>query len=92
MRHLRTRLSEHRLNIRKMACDHSVVVSKHRNFNNHEFEWSEPVILHQEKHRMKREIAEMFHIKRCNKTINLQTDTDNLPNIYDGIIRITETD
>ncbi|EFN71142.1 hypothetical protein EAG_10671, partial [Camponotus floridanus] len=39
-------------------------------------------ILHNEKYVRKREIAEMFFIKRSKNLINLQTDTDNLNNIY----------
>ncbi|EFN65592.1 hypothetical protein EAG_10087, partial [Camponotus floridanus] len=35
-----------------------------------------------EKYVRKREIAEMFFIKRFNNLINLQKDTDNLNNIY----------
>ncbi|EZA61826.1 hypothetical protein X777_09151 [Ooceraea biroi] len=75
-------------NIRKNVDEHSVV-SKHRFVNNHEFDWCNPKILHQEKHLRKREIAEMFHIKKNNNTINLHTDTDGLPEVYDIIIRIS---
>ncbi|EFN63540.1 hypothetical protein EAG_16433, partial [Camponotus floridanus] len=39
-------------------------------------------ILHSEKYVRKREIAEMFFIKRFNNLINLQKDTDSLNNIY----------
>ncbi|EFN60973.1 hypothetical protein EAG_13905, partial [Camponotus floridanus] len=49
---------------------------------NHDFDWSLPVILHNEKHVRKREIAEMFFIKKFDNTINLQKDTENLNNIY----------
>ena len=66
--------------------DHSVV-SKHRIDCNHDFRWLEPRILHSEKHRRKREIAEMVFIKRQTNKINLQVDTDNLSPIYDNVIK-----
>jgi len=56
---------------------------------NHNFKWDEPIILHKENNRRKREIAEMFFIKKFKKkdiTLNLQKDTDNLNSIYDKII------
>ncbi|EFN60660.1 hypothetical protein EAG_14878, partial [Camponotus floridanus] len=61
--------------------NHSVI-SKHRLESGHEFDWSKPNILHSEKYVRKREIAEMFFIKRFNNLINLQKDTDSLNNIY----------
>jgi len=64
------------------------VVSKHKIEFNHDFDWSYPNILHKEKHLRKREIAEMFHIKKNNNTINLHKDTENLNNIYDKIIKV----
>jgi len=36
----------------------------------------------------KREIAEMFFIKKQGNNINLQKDTDNLNSIYDKIITL----
>jgi len=46
-----------------------------------------PNILHKEKNRRKREIAEIFFIKKYkNKSLNLQKNTDNLNPIYDKII------
>ena len=64
------------------------VVSKHKIEFNHDFDWANPKILHNEKHIRKREIAEMFFIKKNNNTLNLQKDTDNLNNIYDLIIKV----
>jgi len=43
-------------------------------------------ILHKERNRKKREIAEMFFIKKFDNNINLQRDTENLNSIYDSII------
>ncbi|EZA54944.1 hypothetical protein X777_05468 [Ooceraea biroi] len=62
------------------------VVSKHRIINNHDFDWLNVDILHQESHRRKREIAEMFFIKRHRHSINLMKDTENLPGIYDSVL------
>ncbi|EFN62754.1 hypothetical protein EAG_02768, partial [Camponotus floridanus] len=81
-RHLRTRLKEHCNNIKLHESNHSVI-SKHRSESRHDFDWSKPNILHNEKYVRKREIAEMFFIKKFNNNlINLQKDTDNLNNIY----------
>jgi len=64
------------------------VISKHKLEFNHDFDWSIPVILHNGKHVRKREIAEMFFIKKFDNTINLQKDTENLNNIYDRLIKL----
>ncbi|EFN60290.1 hypothetical protein EAG_00665, partial [Camponotus floridanus] len=80
-RHVSTRVKEHRTNI-KVHENNFSVISKHKVEFNHDFDWSLPVILHNEKHVTKREIAEMFFIKKCDNTINLQKDTENLNNIY----------
>jgi len=87
-RHLETRVKEHKNNIRNASGNFSVVTN-HRLSSNHEFKWDEPIILHKERNRRKREIAEMFFIKKFKKnktSINLQSDTDNLNPIYDKII------
>ena len=83
-RHLSTRIKEHQNNIKKQSS-HSVI-SKHRTEFNHDFRWLEPSILHSEKNKRKREIAEMFFIKKHKNKINLQIDTDNLSPIYDKVI------
>jgi len=87
-RHLETRVKEHKNNIKNASGNFSVVTN-HRLSSNHEFKWDEPIILHKEKNRRKREIAEMFFIKKFKKnktSLNLQSDTDNLNPIYDRII------
>ncbi|XP_011861774.1 PREDICTED: uncharacterized protein LOC105558604 [Vollenhovia emeryi] len=87
-RHIATRIKEHCNDIKKPTSNHSVV-SKHRTTFGHEFDWSNPLILHKERHYRRREIAEMFFIKKFNNTINLQKDTENLNTIYDKIVRLT---
>lgn len=86
-RHLITRVKEHFRNIKMHESNHSVI-SKHRIDFNHDFDWSLPTILHNERHVRKREIAEMFFIKINNNTINLQKDTNNLNIIYDKILNV----
>jgi len=87
-RHLLTRIKEHKNNIKNSSGNYSVVTN-HRLSENHDFKWDDPIILHKEKNRRRREIAEMFFIKKFKKkdiTLNLQKDTDNLNPIYDKII------
>ncbi|KAL6421570.1 hypothetical protein ACFW04_014304 [Cataglyphis niger] len=67
----------------KINCKNCI--SKHKLEFNHDFDWSAPDILHNEKHLRKREIAEMFFIKKFDNTINSQKDTENLNNIYDKL-------
>lgn len=86
-RHLRTRINEHSKNINLHRSMQSVI-SKHRLELEHDFDWAKPNILHSETFLRKREIAEMFYIKKFNNTINLQKDTENLNNIYDKIIKV----
>ena len=57
------RVNEHCRDIKKHPSNHSVI-SNHRSTYGHDFNWKEPKILHVEKHRKKREIAEMFFIKK----------------------------
>jgi len=78
-RHLRTRIKEHSNNVKLHKSLHSVI-SKHRLELEHEFDWTKPNILHSETFLRKREIAEMFYIKKFNNTINLHKDTYNLNN------------
>jgi len=85
-RHVNTRIKEHRNNI-KLHSSNQSVVSKHRSDHLHDFNWTAFDILHHEKYTKKREIAEMFYIKKFNNTINLQKDTDNLNPIYDRMIK-----
>jgi len=86
-RHLETRIKEHKNNI-KYASGRFSVVSNHRLQNDHDFNWDKPNILHKENNRKKREVAEMFYIKRYENTINLQKDTENLNVLYDRLITI----
>jgi len=84
-RHVATRINEHKNNIKNSNGNFSVVTDHRLNFN-HEFDRQKPIILHKERNRKKREIAEMFFIKKFDNNINLQRDTENLNPIYDSII------
>jgi len=87
-RHLGIRIKEHLNNIR--STSNFSVVTNHRLSFNHDFEWDKPNILHKERNRKKREIAEMFLIKKfgINNNINLQKDTENLNPIYNKLISL----
>ncbi|EZA55655.1 hypothetical protein X777_04297, partial [Ooceraea biroi] len=84
-RHLNTRIKEHISDVRKCESNWSMV-SKHRVNCGHEFNWSNVDVLHQETQLRKRLIAEMVFIKRHKLSINLQKDTENLPDIYDIVL------
>jgi len=47
-----------------------MMVTNHRLSEKHDFKWDEPIILHKERNRRRREIAEMFFIKKYKKTNN----------------------
>jgi len=82
---------ELRNNIKNPSCNQSVVTNHRLSFN-YDFDWNKPDILHREGNKKKREIAEMFFIKKFkkyNNSINMQMDTDNLNLIYDRLITKT---
>lgn len=87
-RHLITRMKEHQQNDKWRTNNYSVVTD-HRLSLNHNFDWSNPNVLHSEKYRRKREIAEMISIKKFDNSVNLQKDTENLNPIYNRIISLT---
>jgi len=76
-RHLGTRIKEHKSNIKNSSGNFSVVTEHRLNFN-HDFDWEKPNILHKERHRKKREIAEMFFIKKFDNNLNLQKFKPNI--------------
>lgn len=84
-RKLRTRIAEHRNDIRKNANNLSVISTHRLNFN-HDFDWNNVRVLDKERSYCKRLISEMIHIKKQKEGINLQTDTENLDEIYSTIV------
>ncbi|KYN20105.1 hypothetical protein ALC57_07533 [Trachymyrmex cornetzi] len=83
-RHLKTRIKEHRNNI-KYESKHSVV-TKHITDYNHKFNWEKVKILDHETNFKKRLISEMIHIKGQTNGINLIKDTELLDKSYLNII------
>ncbi|XP_024891393.1 uncharacterized protein LOC112467144 [Temnothorax curvispinosus] len=84
-RQLLTRIKEHDSHIRRNCTGHSVITD-HRLEHKHEFKWNDVKILDQEPSLSKRLISEMIYIKRQKDGLNLQTDTENLPETYVNVI------
>lgn len=84
-RKLRTRIAEHRNDIKKNANNLSVISTHRLNFN-HDFDWNNVRVLDKERSYCKRLISEMIYIKKQKEGINLQTDTENLDEIYSAIV------
>ena len=80
-RKLKTRIKEHKTDIKKSTSEISVV-SRHRVNEMHEFDWDNIKILDTEQSLMKRRISEMIHIKNQISGINKQSDTEGLPDVY----------
>jgi len=80
-RTLNTRIMEHKKDINKTNGKHSVI-TEHRLECNHDFDWDNPTILDKEKQYYRRLISEMINIKIHSGTINLQSDTELLQQLY----------
>ena len=80
-RQLRTRIREHKADIKKRSGSPSVI-SCHKIEHDHEFDWDNATILDSEPSYKKRLISEMVHIKRQNMGLNKQSDTELLPDSY----------
>lgn len=83
-RKLKTRIDEHRKHINKNTSSKSVITD-HRLHCNHDFDWDKVEIL-VESYYNKRLTFEMIYIKKQKNSLNLQTDTENLPDVYNNII------
>jgi len=86
-RQLCTRIKEHMSDIKKKNGLLSVI-SNHRLEYNHDMNWSETAILDVETSYGKRIISEMVYIKRQRNSLNKQSDTDLLPDVYLPIIDV----
>lgn len=84
-RRLNTRINEHRKHINRNTNNKSVI-TEHRINHNHDFDWDDVKMLDTENNYTKRLISEMIHIKRQLNSLNYQTDTECLPDIYENII------
>ena len=81
-----TRCTEHKNN-KNLEPEHHNVITKHHLQENHDFDWENVQILHKEKNLNKRNIPEMFYIKKFNKlAINTIMDSNNFPKAYEPII------
>ena len=85
-RKLKTRIKEHKADIRKPSSEISVV-SRHRMNEMHELDWDNIRILDREQSLAKRRISEMIHIKRQTSGINKQSDTEGLPEVYFPLLK-----
>lgn len=83
-RQLNTRVVEHRNSVRRGTSNS--VISEHSFHSGHEFDWNNVKIVDRENEYKKRLISEMISIKRQVNGINIQSDTDFLPNVYDHVI------
>ncbi|KYN07988.1 hypothetical protein ALC62_01038 [Cyphomyrmex costatus] len=86
-RRLKTRLKEHRDGWKRI--NNTSVVSKHQVNCNHDIDWDNTAILDNEPIYFKRSISEMIHIKNQTNSLNLQSDTEKLPQMYYSIITNT---
>jgi len=64
------------------------VITEHRLKFSHDFDWEKVEILDEEVYLYKRLISEMIYIKKQQKGLNLQKDTELLDPIYSDIIGV----
>ena len=76
-RKLKTRIKEHKVDIRRSISKMSVV-SRHQVNEMHELDWDNIRILDTEQSLLKRRIFEMIYIKSQISSINKQSDTEGL--------------
>jgi len=86
-RQLRTRLREHRNNIKLDQSKHSVI-SEHTKKEGHIFDWENAMVLDHEHNYQKRLISEMIHIKEQKNGLNHMSDTELLDECYFDILNV----
>ena len=84
-RHLRSRVNEHVKDINK-KCDSPNVISEHRLYQNHKFDWENMKILNDEPSYVKKSVSEMIHIKK--QTLALNRQSELLSDAYLHILEI----
>lgn len=84
-RQLKTRISEHRNDIRRNDDNISVITDHRINFK-HDFDWDNVQILDNERFLAKRLISEMIYIRLQSNSLNLQSDTDFLHHAYSSLL------
>jgi len=85
-RQLRTRVREHKNNIKSDPSKHSVI-SEHIVKFNHSFDWDNVKILDRKSKFYKRITSEMMHIKEQKAGLNLNSDTELLDESYFDILK-----
>jgi len=84
-RQLKTRIKEHKNNIKLDQSKHSVITEHITKFN-HSFDWENAKILDRESKFYKRITSEMIHIKEQKFSLNLNSDTELLDETYSDIL------
>lgn len=84
---LKCRIYQHNNDAKKQNTESHSALSNHIRTSQHTITSDNFRILEKEKNTTKRRIMEMIHIKKSNNTLNKQTDTDYLQNIYDFLLR-----
>jgi len=82
---LKQRIDEHRSHIRRNTTQTSVI-TEHRLKFSHDFDWDNVEILDEEVYFNKRLISEMIYIKKQQRGLKAQKDTELLDPIYSDII------
>jgi len=82
---LKTRIREHKNNIKLNQSKHSVILEHIIKFN-HSFDWDNAKILDCESKFYKRITSEMIHIKEQKVNLNLNSNTELLDESYFDII------
>jgi len=85
-RQLRTRIREHKNNIKLDQSKHSVI-SEHIIKFSHSFDWNDVKVLDRESKFYKRIISEMIYIKEQKSSLNLNSDTELLDESYFDILK-----
>jgi len=84
-RQLRTRIREHKNNVKQDRSKHSVI-SEHITKFRHSFNWDNVKVLDIESKYYKRITSEMIHIKEQSVGLNLNSDTELLDDSYFDIL------
>ncbi|KAI4475149.1 hypothetical protein M0804_014486 [Polistes exclamans] len=85
---LKKRLEQHKNDCKPINAQKSNItaLAEHHFITGHKFKFDETNILDKEDNWYKRNISEMYHITN-NNTVNYRTDTNNLNNIYNEILK-----
>ena len=80
------KVKEHIKNFNKPTNSLSVISCRHKLDNDHTIDWDNTSTLDSEQSYYKRMISEVIHIKRQEKGLNKQSDTERFPEIYLSLI------